>query len=82
VSKNRKMYRYSVTQVFPAGEGRVEVGAVLVDYWHGKAHCYQIEHAGNVAPFCTVELIGQHELSEAEIRASLPTEGGERGQPR
>ena len=71
MSRNRKMYRYEVKEVHSGGEGHVEVGQVMVDYWHGKSHTYRVENGGVVKSFCTVVLIGPHEKSEKEIRKAL-----------
>jgi len=40
--KPRRYYRYRVEEVWGSMIGRLEVGALTFDYWHGKSHPYTI----------------------------------------
>lgn len=71
MSKEKHYYRYKVTHVTGCIEGRLEVGATLVDIWYGKSHTWQIFDM-NVA-----EVTGTHNgdlirrVTEPDVLAQL-----------
>jgi hypothetical protein len=42
MAKGRRYFQYRVTEVSGSMVGRIEVGALTLDWWQGKTHTYTI----------------------------------------
>ena len=69
--KEKRFYRYKVTHVWGCMEGRLEVGATLIDRWNDKSHTWQIFDGGvgEVTGSFSGELVGR--VTEPDVLAQL-----------